>query len=85
MITSLSLQDVPFEMVDRQAPLFLCTTSAGFPSPAQDDMEERSTLSPSPPLPNLEAVILPLSGSGRTMSPDARRHGHHQAHPADNL
>lgn len=37
---SLTLHDVPFELVAREAPLFLCPTPAGFPSPAQDDMEE---------------------------------------------
>jgi DNA polymerase V len=37
---SLQLHDVPFEMAPSEARLLLCTTSAGFPSPAQDDMEE---------------------------------------------
>lgn len=39
-MTSLTLHDVPFEMIVHEAPLFVCTTPAGFPSPAQDDMEE---------------------------------------------
>lgn len=37
---SLQLYDVPFELVPSEARLLLCTTPAGFPSPAQDDMEE---------------------------------------------
>ena len=37
---SLTLHDVSFEVVAHELPLFVCTTSAGFPSPAQDDMEE---------------------------------------------
>jgi DNA polymerase V len=36
----LQLHDVPFEMVPSEARLLLCPTPAGFPSPAQDDMEE---------------------------------------------
>ncbi len=39
-MTSLTLHDVPFEPIAREARLFVCTTPAGFPSPAQDDMEE---------------------------------------------
>ena len=35
-----TLHELPFEMVAHEAPLFVCTTPAGFPSPAQDDMEE---------------------------------------------
>ena len=35
-----TLHDVPFELVPREARLLLCSTPAGFPSPAQDDMEE---------------------------------------------
>ena len=35
-----TLHDVPFELVPSEATLLLCTTPAGFPSPAQDDMEE---------------------------------------------
>ena len=35
-----TLHDVPFDLVPREASLLLCTTPAGFPSPAQDDMEE---------------------------------------------
>ena len=34
------LHDVPFDLVPREVPFFLCRTPAGFPSPAQDDMEE---------------------------------------------
>jgi len=36
----LTLHDVPFELVPREVPFFLCDTPAGFPSPAQDDMQE---------------------------------------------
>jgi len=36
----LTLHDVPFELVPREVPFFLCNTPAGFPSPAQDDMQE---------------------------------------------
>lgn len=34
------LHDVPFEMVPREVRMLVCSASAGFPSPAQDDMEE---------------------------------------------
>jgi DNA polymerase V len=34
------LHDVPFQLVPREVPLLLCRTPAGFPSPAQDEMEE---------------------------------------------
>lgn len=34
------LHEVDWEVVPRDAAIFLCLTSAGFPSPAQDDMEE---------------------------------------------
>lgn len=37
---ALRLTDVPFDLVPREVGLFLCTAPAGFPSPAQDDMEE---------------------------------------------
>ncbi|WP_440978554.1 LexA family protein [Sphingomonas pseudosanguinis] len=37
---TMRLHDVPFELVPREIPFFLCRTPAGFPSPAQDDMEE---------------------------------------------
>lgn len=40
MLLDPTLHDVPFELVPREARLLLCTTPAGFPSPAQDDMEE---------------------------------------------
>ncbi|WP_380786832.1 LexA family protein [Sphingomonas sp. R86521] len=36
----LSLHDVPFELVPCEVPFFLVHTQAGFPSPAQDDMQE---------------------------------------------
>lgn len=34
------LQDVSYDLIPRPAPLLLVRTPAGFPSPAQDDMEE---------------------------------------------
>ena len=37
---AVKLHDVPFELVPREVPFFLCETPAGFPSPAQDDMQE---------------------------------------------
>jgi DNA polymerase V len=37
---ALRLHDVPFELVPCEVPFFLVHTPAGFPSPAQDDMEE---------------------------------------------
>ena len=37
---SLTLHEVPFELIPSQARLFVEMTPAGFPSPAQDDMEE---------------------------------------------
>ncbi|WP_287980361.1 translesion error-prone DNA polymerase V autoproteolytic subunit [Sphingomonas sp.] len=36
----LTLHELPFEMVPSEARLLVETTPAGFPSPAQDDMEE---------------------------------------------
>lgn len=39
-VDTLTLHDVPFELVPREVPFFLCDTPAGFPSPAQDDMQE---------------------------------------------
>lgn len=39
-VDTLTLYDVPFELVPREVPFFLCDTPAGFPSPAQDDMQE---------------------------------------------
>ncbi|KQS02188.1 hypothetical protein ASG11_15520 [Sphingomonas sp. Leaf357] len=36
----LKLHDVPFDLLPREVPFFLCHTPAGFPSPAQDDMQE---------------------------------------------
>ncbi|GAA3714625.1 translesion error-prone DNA polymerase V autoproteolytic subunit [Sphingomonas cynarae] len=39
-VSALTLHDVPFELVPREVPFFLCDTPAGFPSPAQDDMQE---------------------------------------------
>ncbi|MGY2733864.1 LexA family protein [Sphingomonas sp. UYP23] len=35
-----SLHDIPFELVPREVPFFICDTPAGFPSPAQDDMQD---------------------------------------------
>ena len=40
MHNGLLLSDVPFALVPGEAKLLLCSTPAGFPSPAQDDMEE---------------------------------------------
>lgn len=37
---SLTLHEVPFELVPSEIRLFIEVTPAGFPSPAQDDMEE---------------------------------------------
>ena len=37
---TLRLHDGPFDLVPREVPLLLTRTPAGFPSPAQDDMEE---------------------------------------------
>ncbi|RZL70644.1 MAG: translesion error-prone DNA polymerase V autoproteolytic subunit [Sphingomonas sp.] len=39
-MSSLRLHEIPFALVPREVPFFLCHTPAGFPSPAQDDMEE---------------------------------------------
>lgn len=36
----LTLHEVPFELVPAEARMLVETTPAGFPSPAQDDMEE---------------------------------------------
>ena len=36
----LALQNIPIELIPREARMLLCTASAGFPSPAADDMEE---------------------------------------------
>ena len=38
--TPLRLHDVPFELATREVPFFLSHIPAGFPSPAQDDMQE---------------------------------------------
>lgn len=38
--TVLRLHDIPFALIPREVPFFLCDTPAGFPSPAQDDMQE---------------------------------------------
>ena len=40
VLSELTLHDIPFELVPREVPFFLCNTPAGFPSPAQDDMQE---------------------------------------------
>ena len=37
---ALRLHDVPFKLVPCEVPFFLVHTQAGFPSPAQDDMQE---------------------------------------------
>jgi DNA polymerase V len=37
---ALTLHDVPYELIPHEVPFFLCQTPAGFPSPAQDDMED---------------------------------------------
>ena len=34
------LTEIPYEMVPREVRILLCRTPAGFPSPAQDDLEE---------------------------------------------
>lgn len=39
-MNNLTLQDISFEAVASEMPLLVCTLPAGFPSPAQDDMEE---------------------------------------------
>ena len=39
-MTALILHDVTFEVVPTEVRLLTCKTPAGFPSPAQDDMEE---------------------------------------------
>ncbi len=36
----MQLQDVSYDLIPRCTPLLLTRTPAGFPSPAQDDMEE---------------------------------------------
>lgn len=36
----LTLHELPFDMVPNEARLLVETTPVGFPSPAQDDMEE---------------------------------------------
>lgn len=35
-----TLREMEWEMIPRDVPILLCRTPAGFPSPAQDDMEE---------------------------------------------
>lgn len=40
MVTTQTLQDMPFKLVPREAKLLLCSAPASFPPPAQDDMEE---------------------------------------------
>ena len=39
-MATVRLHEMDWELVPRDAAIFLCRTSAGFPSPAQDDMEE---------------------------------------------
>ncbi len=36
----MQLREIPIHLVLREVPMLLCRTPAGFPSPAQDDMEE---------------------------------------------
>ncbi len=36
----MQLREIPINLVPREIPMLLCRTPAGFPSPAQDDMEE---------------------------------------------
>ncbi|WP_294275730.1 LexA family transcriptional regulator [uncultured Sphingomonas sp.] len=36
----MQLREIPIHLVPRKVPMLLCRTPAGFPSPAQDDMEE---------------------------------------------
>jgi DNA polymerase V len=40
LMPALLLHDLPFEIVPLEARLLLCSTPAGFPSPAADDIEE---------------------------------------------
>ena len=35
-----TVREMEWEMIPRDVPILLCRTPAGFPSPAQDDMEE---------------------------------------------
>jgi DNA polymerase V len=39
-MNTLRLHEIPYELVPLETPLLLLRTPAGFPSPAQDDMEE---------------------------------------------
>lgn len=39
-MTSVRLVDLPYELIPLEARILLCSTPAGFPSPAQDDLEE---------------------------------------------
>ena len=39
-MSALRLHDIPIELVPGNLPLLLCSTPAGFPSPAADDLEE---------------------------------------------
>ncbi|WP_082794854.1 LexA family protein [Sphingomonas sanguinis] len=36
----MQLREIPYHLVPREVQMLLCRTPAGFPSPAQDDMEE---------------------------------------------
>ncbi|BCA58150.1 LexA family protein [Sphingomonas sp. HMP6] len=38
--SALRLHEIPFDLVPQEVPFFLCDTPAGFPSPAQDDMQD---------------------------------------------
>ena len=44
-MANLILHDVPFDLLPLECRLLLCSAPAGFPSPAQDDMEEPIDLS----------------------------------------
>ncbi len=39
-MSALRLHEIPCDLVPREVPYFLCRTPAGFPSPAQDDMQD---------------------------------------------
>lgn len=39
-MNSVQLAEISYDLIPREARILLCTTPAGFPSPAQDDLEE---------------------------------------------
>lgn len=39
-MTSLRLTEISYDLLPRDSQILLCSTPAGFPSPAQDDLEE---------------------------------------------